>query len=109
MRRGVLLLLVACLPAFAQISSGSFYGQVRDQSGGSVADSQITIEEENTGFEWTTHTDVSGSYRVPELMPGVYTATAERTGFRRIVAAHLALEVNRASPDRFQPAARICA
>ena len=94
MRIGILLSLALCSSAFGQISSGSFYGLVQDQSGGFVSGVQIIIQQEKTGFRWTTSTDVSGSYRIPELMPGIYSVTAKRVGFRTFIAPHLTLEIN---------------
>ena len=35
-----------------------------------------------------------GSYRVPDLIPGVYTVTAERQGFRQLVIKHATLEIS---------------
>lgn len=89
-----LLLFVFGSFAFGQISSGTFYGQVQDGSGGSVSEVHITVKQQNTGFVRTTSTDQSGSYRVPELAPGLYSISAERTGFRTFVAADLTLEIN---------------
>lgn len=94
MKRCTLLFLALGSALFGQISSGTFYGRVQDQSGGLVSGAQITLEQETTGFHRATTTDVSGSYRVPELMPGVYSLTIERTGFRIFVASHLTLEIN---------------
>ena len=91
----ILLLLLASSPfLFGQISSGTFYGQVQDQSGALVSGVHVTIRQENTDFLRSTMTDDSGSYRVPDLSPGTYSLTAERSGFRTVVASGLTLEVN---------------
>ncbi|MGH9584248.1 MAG: carboxypeptidase-like regulatory domain-containing protein, partial [Bryobacteraceae bacterium] len=88
------LLFVFSSITFAQISSGTFYGQVRDKSGGLVSDVRITAQQEGTGFSRASFTDRSGVYRIPELSPGTYSLTAGRTGFRTFVSSHLILEVN---------------
>lgn len=88
------ILLAVSAAAFGQVSSGTFYGQVQDPSGAALSQVQITVKEEATGFIRKTVTDSSGSYRVPDLMPGVYSLTASRSGFRTFVASDLALEVN---------------
>jgi Carboxypeptidase regulatory-like domain/TonB dependent receptor len=93
MKINLLLLLFASALA-AHVSSGSFYGDTHDQSGGLVADSLVTVREEKTGFTRQTSTDSKGAYRVPDLGPGVYSITAERKGFRPWVVEHVTLEIN---------------
>jgi hypothetical protein len=93
MKSGLLLLIFSSL-AFGQISSGTFYGQVHDQSGALVSDVNVTVRQENTGFVRSTTTDASGSYRVPDLAPGVYSLSVERTGFRTFTASQVTLEIN---------------
>ncbi len=86
--------LAACSVLLGQVSSGTFYGQVQDQSGGVLSHVQVTVKEEKTGFIRGTITDESGSYRVPDLLPGIYSVSATRSGFRTFVASHVALEIN---------------
>jgi hypothetical protein len=89
-----LLLLVISSTLIGQVSSGSFYGEAKDQSGAVVSGLHITVKQEKTGFTRETVTDDSGSYRVPDLEPGVYSISAERKGFRTFQASHLTLEIN---------------
>lgn len=90
----VFLSIALCPLAFGQISSGTFYGQVEDQSSALVSGVHVSVRQEKTGFLRSTITDDSGSYRVPDLAPGLYSLTAERTGFRTFIASHVALEID---------------
>lgn len=89
-----LLLTAFCSLLYSQVSSGTFFGEARDQSGALVSGVHIAVKEDRTGFLRETTTDSIGSYRVPDLVPGIYTITAERKGFRQFVASHVTLEIN---------------
>ncbi len=93
MKSAILLLAFSSLMA-GQISSGTFYGQVQDQTGALISGVHVTVLETGTGFVRNTVTDESGSYRVPDLAPGVYTLSAERKNFRTSVASNVSLEIN---------------
>jgi hypothetical protein len=90
----ILLLFALSTLALGQVSSGCFYGEVRDQSTGLISGAQIIVTEEKTGFQRKTTSSEAGSYRVPDLIPGVYTVTAERRGFRQLVIKHATLEIS---------------
>src|SRR5947209_17029696 len=92
--KAVLFLITACSICFGQISSGTFYGEVRDQSGAVVSGVRVSVQETGTGFSRNTVTDGSGSYRVPDLAPGIYSLRAGRTGFRTFVTSAVTLEIN---------------
>jgi hypothetical protein len=101
MKTGLLLVMFSST-VFGQISSGTFYGQIQDQSGAMVSDVHVSVRQQNTGFVRSTATDASGSYRVPDLAPGVYSLSAERTGFRTFVASNVTLEINQHARLDFQ-------
>jgi hypothetical protein len=88
------LLMAFCSALFGQISSGTFYGQVQDQTGAAISGAHVNVVEKGTGFVRNTVTDDSGSYRVPDLAPGVYSLSAGRTGFRTFVGSNVTLEIN---------------
>lgn len=90
----VLFLVGFCGLAIAQVSSGSFYGQILDDSGSAVADARITVRQESTGFAWIVISNQSGTYRIPDLAPGSYSITVERARFRTETARRLTLEIN---------------
>jgi Carboxypeptidase regulatory-like domain/TonB dependent receptor len=89
-----LLLLVICLPAYAQVSSASISGEVRDESGAVVPAASISARHESTGFERSAVSGTDGVYGLDELVPGVYSISAFKAGFRRVVMQSVRLEVN---------------
>ncbi len=91
----IVLLLLALVPlAQGQISSGSIFGQIKDESGGVVAGAAVTAQGESTGFVRATVTDSSGAYRFADLPPGTYSVRAERARFKVSIAPQVTLEVN---------------
>ena len=92
--RIVLLLLTLVSLAQGQISSGSIFGQIKDESGGVVAGTSVTAQRENTGFARATVTDNSGAYRLLDLPPGTYSVRAERAGFKVSIVPRVTLEVS---------------
>jgi hypothetical protein len=90
----ILFAITFCCVALGQVSSGTFYGQVLDQSGAAISGARITVREEHTGFTRTVVSNGTGLYRASDLEPGVYTVRAERTGFRTSVSSHLVLEID---------------
>ncbi len=98
----IIVLLMLSSIGVAQISSGSFYGQIQDESGGMVSKVRVTARQESTGFTRTVTTDESGSYRIADLAPGTYSITVEHPGFRPDVASRLTLEINQQARLDFQ-------
>lgn len=92
--KSVFLLVVFCASGVAQISSGSFYGQVLDESGALVSNALVSARQESTGFTRTAASDESGSYRIADLEPGTYSITVERANFRTAIVSRLTLEIN---------------
>jgi len=76
------------LAMFAQSDVGTITGFVRDQSGAVVPNAKVTIKSEATNEERAVTTDASGHYTVPNLLPGLYTMTAESTGFKKFNSTH---------------------
>ncbi len=96
MIRHLLILLLCCLAVCAQEFRASIAGEVTDPSGAPVADAKVIVThlERNTPTEATTNE--VGRYLVQFLVPGRYTMTVEKTGFKKFVRENIALN----SPDR---------
>ncbi len=75
-----LLVVLGAAPAMAQY--GQIEGLVKDQTGGVLPGATVTATNEETGVTRSAVTGESGSYRLPGLPPGVYTVTAEMSGFQ---------------------------
>jgi hypothetical protein len=90
----LLFLLAVCLPmAHAQVATGSLGGLVLDPSGTAVPGTDMTARNESTGGEFKTQTSEQGLYVFPTLPPGVYSLTAEKTGFKRVSRTNLQIRV----------------
>ncbi len=81
------ILVVLCAAAiFAPTGSAqSIYGQISgtitDPKGGTVANAEVQVTEQNTHLTREVRTDSNGDFRVPNLDAGVYTITFIAPGF----------------------------
>jgi hypothetical protein len=80
----------------AQRTTGDFVGVVRDSSGALLPGVTVTVTGANIARAQTTTTTENGSYRIPNLPPGVYTITYELSGFRTVVVEGLRINVGAA-------------
>ena len=80
--------------ANAQVTSGTILGSVRDKSGSAIAGAQVTITETQKGTSQQLMTDGDGNYISTFLIPGTYSVTIEKTGFRKQVRSGLILQVD---------------
>ena len=81
--RGVLVLLAALTAgvAFGQIRSATITGTVTDATGAVVPHAQVTVTELETAISTKSLTTDSGSFTLPYLPAGTYTATISAPGF----------------------------
>src|SRR5947209_10380582 len=96
----VLLAFTAC--GWGQVSSGSLIGDVRDDKAASVPGVAITARNNATGFSRTATTNAFGGYRIDDLLPGVYTLTAQRGGFRTVTVSPVVVEVDQKARFDFE-------
>jgi len=91
------LVLLACLakPGYSQVgaSNAQLNGVVRDESGGSVPKSAITLREVETNRTYTTTSNDNGLYVIANLPPGRYELTTEAPGFGRSMQTGIELTV----------------
>jgi hypothetical protein len=80
--RTILLLCTFSAAAFAQYEQAAITGTVRDPQGAFVADAQIQIQQNDTGFIRTTTSNSSGLFSLNGLALGRYTFVASHEGFR---------------------------
>lgn len=90
---GVFAILLLCLPAYSQGSSGRILGTVTDQSGGVVSGATVSVIDTERGITRTLTTDDAGAYNAPNLTPGSYTIRGEAKGFKRIERQGVVIEV----------------
>ena len=77
---------------FAQ-DSASVTGTVRDSSGATVANAQVTVSAADRGINRETTTNGDGDYSVAALPPGSYNIIVVAQGFKRFQAKDVILRV----------------
>jgi len=87
--------------AFSQ-TFGSIGGEIRDSSGAIAAGVTITVVNTGTNATRTVTTNDAGEYFFPSLPPGIYTAKAEKTGFKTVVRNQIELQVQFAARIDFE-------
>ena len=100
---GVVLftILLAGLPAVAQLDTGSISGTITDPSGSMVAKAQITATETATGTTYTTVSSNAGYYVLPSVRTGVYKLTISSTGFKTTVSTGITVTIGAAAARDF--------
>ena len=84
------------LAAFAQSDYGSISGFVKDPSGAVVPSAKVVVKNQATAEEHTIAANENGYYTVPNLQPGLYTVTAEATGFKKFSSTNNKLDADSA-------------
>ena len=92
---GVMVFAAAALligaPALAQY--GQIEGTVMDATGAVLPGATVTATNEETGVSRSSVADSGGDYRLPALLPGPYTVTAELSGFSTVQTTGVILTI----------------
>src|SRR3981081_3369681 len=92
---GLALLFIAFpSPSYAQLSSRSITGVVRDSTGAVVISAELVLRNVETTVERRTVTNSAGNYTFTNVTPGRYTMTVGATGFRLNQVAQFVVAVN---------------
>src|ERR1700704_5213660 len=75
---GILLLSST---GFAQLSTASLSGAVKDASGAVVPKGKVVLKNVATAVEHTTTTNDAGAYLFVDIIPGSYVVSASARGF----------------------------
>jgi hypothetical protein len=86
---------------FAQLSTASLSGAVRDPSGAIVPGAKVVLRNVDTGVEKTTTSNGAGAYIFPDLTPGSFTVQASFSGFAEQQVPTFALTVGQAATIDF--------
>src|SRR5438876_3336068 len=73
----LLLLVVGCARASAQVHTATLWGTVSDPQGLTVGDAKVTVTNASTGAQRTAVTDDGGRYNLVGLQPGQYKMTVD--------------------------------
>ena len=90
----IALLLALAVPAWAQQTTGTIQGTVRDQSGGILPGATIVAKHVQTGRLADALANENGQYTIPLLQPGTYELTFSLTGFQPQTVKGIELHVN---------------
>ena len=85
------------VPSFAQVADATLTGTVTDASGASIPGATVSARNNDTAQETRATTTGDGSYTMPALQPGTYTATVVKDGFTTSVQSGLVLTVGQAA------------
>jgi hypothetical protein len=81
MRVGALVALAACMPAAAQVTTGSITGYVLDPANRPIAGAQVTASDSKRATVREASTDSRGLYYFADLPPAAYTLTSTAKNF----------------------------
>src|SRR5262249_27729616 len=82
------------LPLFAQGYFGTVTGVLTDSSGAVLSHANVVLTDQEKGFPFKTTTDANGSYLFRSVPPGVYSLTAEISGFEKTQRKDIKVNVN---------------
>src|SRR5919106_901406 len=90
-----LTLLISSTAAFGQaVPTGSISGTVSDQSGSLVPNATVVVKSNATNAEYTVQTSDNGTFTVPSLAAGLYTATiSAASNFKQTVVRNIKVDV----------------
>jgi hypothetical protein len=92
------MLAISALNALAQGgSTGSISGAVVDPKGAVVPGATVVVKSTATNQENTTQTSGDGTFNVPALSTGIYTATITAKGFKQAVVTEIKVDVGKPS------------
>ena len=89
------LFVLASAPVFPQGNTGRILGVVTDQSGGYIANANVTVTDVERGTSRNLVTDESGGYVAISLLPGTYAVRVEAKGFKAFDRKGILLEVGK--------------
>lgn len=94
--RGLLFTLILITPAtlWGQSYFGSVSGEITDPSGAVVPGAQITLVDQQKGYQFAATSDHVGRYLFTSVPPGTYSVSAEMRGFEKTVRTGVILNVN---------------
>jgi outer membrane receptor protein involved in Fe transport len=89
------MLLMAPAAVWAQLTTGTITGVVKDSSGGVVPGATVVVTNVDTGAARSVVTDADGRYEAPNLPVGNYSVRGSLTGFQSTNRTGINLTVGR--------------
>src|SRR5712671_8136379 len=85
------LLAVFVTPCLAQEYRAAITGQVTDQSGAGISGAKVIATSVERNILYESLTNSAGRYNIQFLIPGHYTVTVEKSGFKKFVEEDVSL------------------
>ena len=79
---------------FAQSSSGTFLGTVRDSTGAVIPGATVSVLNQDTGLRRETVSSGAGEFEMPYVPLGNYTVTCKSKGFKTVDRTGINLQVD---------------
>ena len=84
------LLVLGCMPAMAQQTSGLISGTVQDSQGAAVPGAKLTLINQTQGATFRTlQTSADGTFVITPLPPSTYSLEVEAQGFKKYVKSDI--------------------
>ncbi len=93
MRAAAILVIFSSL-ALSQEFRATISGRITDPAGSPVQGADVTVQNTQTSEKSATKSSDNGDYQVAFLIPGNYTVTVEKAGFKRVIREGLTLDVS---------------
>ncbi len=77
-----------------QVTTGTILGSVHDASGAAIPGVDVVITESAKGTSNQYKTDANGEYSAQFLIPGTYSVSATKEGFKRSLSNDVVLDVD---------------
>ena len=88
------LFCFAQIPVLAQESQSTILGRITDPSGAAIAGATVDAVNTGTGVHSAAQANDAGDYRMPFLIPGIYSLTVEAPGFKQSIRSQIEVRVN---------------
>ena len=90
----LLAALAGLTVVYSQIVSGTIVGSVHDESGGAIANTQVTLRNLETNQTRQAVANETGAFTFATLPPGHYRVSASHPGFKSAVTSDIELQID---------------
>ena len=91
---GVIVALMTCLSASAQVRFGTVLGTVVDASGATVSGATVKLTNLGTSETRSSQTGGAGTFTFPNLTAGLYRVEVEMAGFKHFTRENVEVQVD---------------
>lgn len=89
-----LVLMAGAVASWSQATSGSINGKIADPAGALIPQATVELKAQETGLATRVMSDAEGAYQALNLIPGHYTVTVRRDGFKTFTTSVFELQID---------------